>query len=865
MKLKVLFLGLLVSALAVSCNEKPQPEPEPEPLPEDEYVNLSKQGTANAYMIPEAGKYSFDATVMGNGVSTRDAQASELNPASVEMLWQDAPGLIAAMELKEGRVLLETTGEKGNAVVAVRDVDGKILWNWHLWITKYDPMKDAEKMAFNGVAWMDRNLGAGDNWFDEAGEVKGLVYQWGRKDPFPAMDGWYDYNEYSIFNAAGESANDILKVEVVSEVNNLANAIANPTTFYGGVMGTGEGMGPYDWYTTDEYSNQNDYLWAVEGSGAKTMFDPCPPGWKVPDKMNFNTLNNNSFQWGDEIMGRTHEIMGYFPAAGIRGFEGGLWTAVSIIGDYWSSSAAEEGWVNILHFLPSMINTRGTTYRAAGAPVRCVSEAPYGDVPSPDAPAREMEFDRLVESAYLSNRGVDGSANYYIGLSDVEVTADEQGQMVPAEPGNIIYLDIYADNSEDPANAMLPEGTYEIGSQDKKGLMTTDYTWIRYSEEDGSIQYIFFKGGNMTVTYADGKYLLDGNFITMEDTKLHFTYSGAIGFTNRNEDIPETNISEPVNATFTSVDAVWEHRSMAEPHYDRFSVDLWAGEMVDGVVLVDGYTLHIDLLSPASSTKDNIQITPGVYEVSDNYEPNTFYRGQLINMMGVPMYVGTYFREVRPTNTSVLYGLATSGTIEVKREGDNYEFIVNLVSAEGVVMNGTYSMGEVSFVDNSPLMPGGDWYSILYADKELIFNENDDVYAYGYNYADRYYANTSYFEVVVNNHTTNESFYLDFLAEKGATSPVGTYTAAADPENPKAGEFIPGYMNLSIYEGTWAYMTFDDDNYEAGGAPATEGTLIISEGAKEGEYRIEFNVKDDADPKHTVTASWEGPISITYR
>lgn len=36
---------------------------------------------------------------------------------------------------------------------------------------------------------MTRNLGAMNNDYDEAGTAKGFVYQWGRKDPFPAGTG----------------------------------------------------------------------------------------------------------------------------------------------------------------------------------------------------------------------------------------------------------------------------------------------------------------------------------------------------------------------------------------------------------------------------------------------------------------------------------------------------------------------------------------------------------------------------------------------------------------------------------------------------------------------------------------------------
>lgn len=55
-------------------------------------------------------------------------------------------------------------------------------------------------------------------------------------------------------------------------------------------------------------------------------------------------------------------------------------------------------------------------------------------------------------------------------------------------------------------------------------------------------------------------------------------------------------------------------------------------------------------------------------------------------------------------------------------------------------------------------------------------------------------------------------------------------------------------------------MTFDSDGYEAGGAPATEDTITIKD-AGDGKYTIEFELKDDADPKHTIKALWTGKFN----
>lgn len=119
---------------------------------------------------------------------------------------------------------------------------------------------------------MTRNLGAKSDTWDEIGNAKGLMYQWGRKDPFPSLDGWTDNGNFTVFNEAGDDVTESIKTEVVSASDNLGNSISNPTTFYSGVRGA-DGNGPYDWITTEDYSLGNDYLWEAEGTGAKTLMD----------------------------------------------------------------------------------------------------------------------------------------------------------------------------------------------------------------------------------------------------------------------------------------------------------------------------------------------------------------------------------------------------------------------------------------------------------------------------------------------------------------------------------------------------------------------------------------------------------------
>lgn len=120
---------------------------------------------------------------MGNGVSTEPFAATKLSPSSAALLWQDAPALLSDVRLEEGRVHFTAGEGQGNALIAVRDADGRILWSWHIWVTDYDPSSQAPKL--NGLSWMTRNLGALSDDYDETGSAKGFVYQRGTQGPLP--------------------------------------------------------------------------------------------------------------------------------------------------------------------------------------------------------------------------------------------------------------------------------------------------------------------------------------------------------------------------------------------------------------------------------------------------------------------------------------------------------------------------------------------------------------------------------------------------------------------------------------------------------------------------------------------------------
>lgn len=133
--------------------------------------DLSQGGeTANCYVIDDYGDYSLPL-VYGNargaggtdnadaykgndngGVGTkflRDFVKHDGNPiigpdikgaCDAVLVWQDQPGLVTDVRLNEAKDALTFRVDKeslnqGNAVVAVRDGEGTIMWSWHIWAT----------------------------------------------------------------------------------------------------------------------------------------------------------------------------------------------------------------------------------------------------------------------------------------------------------------------------------------------------------------------------------------------------------------------------------------------------------------------------------------------------------------------------------------------------------------------------------------------------------------------------------------------------------------------------------------------------------------------------------------------------------
>jgi len=230
---------------------------------------------------------------------------------------------------------------------------------------------------------MDRNLGATSITAGDVGTI-GLHYQWGRKDPFTASSSFSSQTETSVYDGSGSSFTFLSKVQTVSTDNNLNNSIINPAVFYKGLDNPNTG---YDWYTsTDSRSSQKDALWGGASTTSptdKTIFDPCPAGWRVPawsgkvspwSRIGSNgTATSHVGTFAKYGVTWTAITAGYWPVAGIReSSDGSLYDAGSS-GIYWSASP-NNYYGNYLSISSSYVYPSGCRNRADGFSVRCVKE-----------------------------------------------------------------------------------------------------------------------------------------------------------------------------------------------------------------------------------------------------------------------------------------------------------------------------------------------------------------------------------------------------------------------------------------------------------------------------------------------------------
>ncbi|MBO4417736.1 MAG: BACON domain-containing protein [Bacteroidales bacterium] len=317
--------------------------------PFDVGPNLSVNGTANCYIVPKAGKYSFDASVMGNGPQGffwNDEEAAEQflwpteqvsvsfiyygseKPNQASVLWDDNNVIKDVSIDSDLQVSFTATGNKGNAVIIVKNKQMELLWSWHIWCTDSPARLRHETVDGTRIVMLDRNLGAISANPADGEATYGYWYQFGRKDPLKLF-----------YGVAGS---------MVDGEQYMQASVLNPSTIYKFIGKDNEWFnGSVKTITSDLWGNPYaihngaEHMYAATMDELrKTIYDPCPPGYMVPPEWAWDSFNMDNCTVGDEGLTFTVENGdAFYPFAGF--------------GDQGDEYGGDNGWYGFPGYTPN--------------------------------------------------------------------------------------------------------------------------------------------------------------------------------------------------------------------------------------------------------------------------------------------------------------------------------------------------------------------------------------------------------------------------------------------------------------------------------------------------------------------------------
>ena len=438
------------------------------------------------YRIETGGGYNFKDYL------DADDETGEKVIDHVGILWQtkDAIGntkenpSLVRYDAEEQKIYVQTGSAEGNALIAAYNKNGTILWSWHIWVTNNDPGNlskairyttyrwDNEKIYYNaarvpGYQVMSCNLGAladepsGPGLSDN--NTYGMLYQWGRKDPFPPMrnegdqfpipyntidssprdytqkstgSNTWDYTNEELVGMTNTEDSEQMFCSVASAtVNNLDNPIVytiqHPTHFlcanrgtpnsnqdvstvnnqlvyngdwcaekhddklWGGLQPVTDGT--IEYYTVGTAYGNDMHIFDNYGT-EKSIFDPCPYGWRVPpgelwlgfsftgvntvfspDYINYDSSKDNYLGLYMYMISWQSGAVSFFPTQGLR-IASGSGVRTGLCGNYHNATADTNDRVNILHMHngePFRIfeNSNQSYYaKSVAGPIRCVRD-----------------------------------------------------------------------------------------------------------------------------------------------------------------------------------------------------------------------------------------------------------------------------------------------------------------------------------------------------------------------------------------------------------------------------------------------------------------------------------------------------------
>ena len=389
------------------------------------YISNAPTGTPNEIYVLRNFKDHLGNNITNPWIEKTNGGANA-GVDGAKIVWADEKDLVTSPSIAHdasNNAYLDfevkaTDIKSGNAVVAVTK-NGTVVWSWHLWFAPKSaltpiPVTNHQNVVYNftteTLGWkptkwegstynkartvkvkVEQTIANGgvkqvtviNITQNPGGKKKGIstLYQFERKDAFPGMDET-QLPQGSINKDAGNNMS-------------IINGIQNPQNFY--TWGTSWTNNPPAGYSYNNlWSADNTTIGWNDNAVVKTVYDPCPVGFKMPASNAFTGFTKNgqiqttpaninadgttdsqkyypayghNF-WTNSSKNKTI----FFPASGSRVFGYGSFYDAGTSGSYWSAVPSYTGQGCNLEFSWGSAKPKNYSDRACGFAVRPVLE-----------------------------------------------------------------------------------------------------------------------------------------------------------------------------------------------------------------------------------------------------------------------------------------------------------------------------------------------------------------------------------------------------------------------------------------------------------------------------------------------------------
>lgn len=371
--------GLSISQTTANCYVVSQPGQYKFPLV---FGNALKNGKTNsAAYTKNSGSNSHDfVDYNGTAISSPYIETVSGVASSVQLSITDTDGVFTDISITSGtncryvQFTVKTVPTTGaNGIISIKDGNGVIMWNWHVWVWK-DDLTTVAITNSTGVTYNILPVNLASKW-DSANKscIKNWYCQFGRPTLLLCSESYDSNSNHACFGELPYTVEDL--------AIDIKDGIRKPHVMFA----NSDYSSNFNWYKNNYTKFYN--LWDAnntttglsDNTVVKTVYDPCPIGFHVPNGNIFTYFSLNTtiggFNYGYYFKRNANDAYGvFFPASGNRNYSTGEVNAAGEYGIYWLSAIKTNSYAARLTFHDGVVSPQENWIPRTGYSIRPVKE-----------------------------------------------------------------------------------------------------------------------------------------------------------------------------------------------------------------------------------------------------------------------------------------------------------------------------------------------------------------------------------------------------------------------------------------------------------------------------------------------------------